>query len=473
MLNLANNSPPSKEAQTSKEAQKNLETQALARMQKVRANLLFSHPFFGSLALKLNLKADVHCANLWTDGKTLAFNPHFIAVLSEEQLQAAQAHEILHIACNHHLRRKGRDEKLWNRACDYAINSLLLEAGFSLSEAYFEHDSQYDEKSVDEIYTLLAKMTDHEVHGGAQEALVSEQSDASTDNAISASADDASENEGQEHQEKKAQGQKKDDVEDQEDDLVQTKGNAASDTLSEDGKAGEFFGEIRDHPLIAQQSKENERKAEEEALIQLSQAMHSAEGHGDIPLGLLRLYHTRIRPKLDWQSLLHRFVENCFDGDYSWSMPNRRYISQDIYLPSRLEPRIPIIALAIDASGSVDAQMLSVFCTELENILESYDTTLFIMYHDTVVQKHDQYTRVDRPLRLMVHGAGGTSYKDIPNYLEKEYVYPACLLWFTDFECADFPQEPDYPVLWIASKKIEQMPPFGQVISIVEKEFEE
>ncbi len=457
---------------SSKDAQKALEAQALARMQKARAHLLFSHPFFGSLALKLDLKADSQCANLWTDGKTLAFNPQFISVLSEDQLQAAQAHEILHIACNHHLRRQGRDENLWNRACDYAVNSLLKEAGFILSEVYFEHDSQYDEKSVDEIYTLLAKMTDHDVHGGAQEALTSEQTDANTDNASSGHVEDSQETEGQEHQEKKAQGEKKDDAQEQEE-LVQTKGNSASDSLSEDGKSGNFFGEIRDHPLMAQQSKENERRAEEEALIQLTQAMHSAEGHGDIPLGLLRLYHTRIRPKLDWQSLLQRFVEYCFDGDYSWSMPNRRYISQDIYLPSRLEPRIPTLALAVDASGSIDTDMLAVFCTELENILESYDTTLFVMYHDTVVQKHDQYTRADRPLRLMVHGSGGTSYKDVPAYLEKEGVHPACLLWFTDFECADYPQEPDYPVLWIASKKMEHLPPFGQCIHMLEKDFEE
>ncbi len=443
-----------------------LEAEGLKRMQKARAELLFSHPFFGSLALKLVLKSDASCANLWTDGKTLAFNPHFIAVLSQDQLMAAQAHEILHIACDHHLRRGQRDEKLWNRACDYAINGLLAEAGFTLSETYFEHDPQYDEKSVDEIYTLLAKMTDHDVHGGAEEALVSEQSDATTGNA--GQADTTPESEGQEEQQEKAQGEQKDTEDADEEQLVQTKGNTISDTLSQDGKEADFFGEIRDHPLLAEHSKENERRAEEEALLQLTQAMHSAQGHGSIPLGLLRLYHTRIAPKLDWQSLLQRFIEYCFDGDYSWSMPNRRYISQDIYLPSRLEPRIPTIALAIDASGSIDTDTLGIFCTELESILETYDTNLFIMYHDTVVQKHDTYTRADRPLRLMVQGAGGTSYKHIPTYLEQEGLHPACLLWFTDFECNDYPQEPEYPVLWIASQKTEQNPPFGQVICLEE-----
>ncbi len=457
----------------SKDAQKKLENEGILRMQKARTALLFSHPFFGSLALKMALKADAHCANLWTDGKTLAFNPHFIAVLSQEQLMAAQAHEILHIACNHHLRRQGREEKLWNRACDYAINSLLNEAGFVLSETYFEHDPQYDQKSVDEIYTLLVKMTDHDVHGNAEEALVAEQSDAHNDDAAQGNAENTPETAGQEQTPQKTRAEHKDGEEEQEENLVQSKGNKASESTSEEGKAADFFGEVRDHPLLAHDGKENQRRAEEEARIQLAQAMHSAAGHGDIPLGLLRLYHNQIRPTLDWQSLLQRFIEYCFDGDYSWSMPNRRYISQDIYLPSRLEPRIPILALAIDASGSINTDTLGVFCIELENILEAYDTTLYIMYHDTLVQSHQQYTRAHRPLRLMVQGAGGTSYKHIPPYLEQEGIHPACLLWFTDFECTDYPPEPDYPVLWIGSKKPEHKPPFGQIIYVQDTSYEE
>ncbi len=401
--------------------QKKTSTDGLLRMQRARAELLFSHPFFGSLALKLNLKVDEGCDNLWTDGKTLGFNPDFINVLSQDQLIAAQAHEILHIACNHHLRRQNRDEKLWNKACDYAINSLLVEAGFTLADTYFKHDPQYDQKSVDEIYTLLTKMSDHDVHGGAKDARTSEHTEESTTEASNGQNGAESDEQETENKDQKAQ-QQRDDKQYDDESMVRAENNGPSDNVSEDGRPADFFGEIRDHPLLAEQSKENERRSEEEALIQLTQAMQSAEGHGSIPLGLLRLYHTRIAPKLNWQSLLQRFIENCYEGDYSWSMPNRRYISQDIYLPSRLEPRIPILALAIDASGSIDTSTLGTFCTELENILESYDTTLFIMYHDVVVQKHDEYTRVDRPLRLLAQGAGGTSYRHIPSYLEAKRV---------------------------------------------------
>ncbi len=441
---------------------------ALHRMQKARADLLLSHPFFGSLALKLTLKADTACPNLWTDGTTLAYNPHFISVLSHEHVMAAQAHEILHIACEHHIRRQGRDETLWNKACDYAIGALLQEAGFSLPEALHIHDKDYDDMSVDAIYEMLSVLEGQETHGGAEHALTSE----STDKTDDASAGDGNTPEGMgtevENAGKKAAHQEHDT--DAHDD-AQKKQSTSNEARTEHDQGTHsskltFFGEIKDHPFLSRENDREQRKAEEDALIHMTQAMQSAQGHGDVPLGLVRLYNKRIRPQLDWNVLLQQFLENCFDGDYSWSMPNRRYISQNIYLPSRKELRIPTIALAIDSSGSVDDALLALFCAELENILESFDTHLFIMYHDVKVHKHDFYTRLDRPLHLHVRGGGGTSYTHVPEYIEQENIQPACLLWFTDFECTLFPQEPHYPVLWIGTKHAEKKPPFGDVIAL-------
>ncbi len=441
-----------------------IQEDALRRMQKARAELLFAHPFFGSLALKLKLKVDNNCPNLWTDGKTLAYNPHFIAVLSHDHIMACQAHELLHIACNHHIRRNGRDENLWNKACDYAIGSLLLEAGFSLPDSMLKYDKAYDNKSVDEIYICLSKLEDQDVHGGAQSALTAEKTD-KIDDASSGDGNNA-QGEGTEVENKLQKAST--DGQAGHDEKTKSGSSSSSEEQSQgkDSSSLDFFGEIKDHPLLDKNNDKDRQRAEEEALIQITQAIHNAQGHGYVPLGLLRLYHARIRPSLDWQVLLQRFLESCNDGDYSWSMPNRRYISQDIYLPSRKEPRIPIIALAIDASNSIDNALLGVFCAELENILESYDTSLFVMYHDVAVHKHAYYTRMDRPLRLDVQGGGGTSYKHIPNYIEQENIQPACLLWFTDLECTVFPDEPSYPVLWLATKQLQKEPPFGEVIQL-------
>ncbi len=441
-----------------------IESDALKSMQKARADLLFTHPFFGSLALKLTLKADKDCANLWTDGKTLAYNPHFISILPHEHIIAVQAHEILHIACNHHIRRQGRDARLWNKACDYAVSGLLREAGFILPASLFEDDESYDNMSVDAIYTALSLLEGQETHGGAEQALTTEETDALDE--ASGGAENEAEGEGVETEKPEKKADSGEDGDGEEQVKTASKSHGADNDQGSRASKTDFFGEIKDHPLLSKESEKDRQRAEEDSLIQITQAIHSAQGHGDVPVGLLRLYYSRVRPSLDWQTLLQRFLENCSDGDYSWSMPNKRYISQNIYLPSRKEARIPLIALAIDASGSVDNTLLSLFCKELEHILHVYDTQLFIMYHDVVVQKHDLYSRADMPLRLHVHGGGGTSYKHIPEYLEKENIQPACLLWFTDFQCNLFPEEPPYPVLWLATQDDAQRPPFGEVVTL-------
>lgn len=86
-----------------------LERQAHLAMIRARAALVLDHPFFGSIALRLTLKPDPTCSDLWTDGRTLGFNPSYAAALSEAALIGAQAHEVMHLACAHHVRREERD----------------------------------------------------------------------------------------------------------------------------------------------------------------------------------------------------------------------------------------------------------------------------------------------------------------------------------------------------------------------------
>ncbi len=434
-------------------------------MQKARSELLLSHPFFGSLALKLTLKEDTKCKDLWTDGKTLGYNPLFISVLSPEQVVAVQAHEILHLACGHHVRRKGRDQALWNKACDLAINGYLEEAGFRLPKA-FTVDKKYQDMSVDAIYVELITAWNEDFHGGGQEANFTEERDEEAQSARAATAAEQKEQEKEEQSltssEKNTQppqGQE----EQQEGINTQNQDDAFT---KKDESSAEFSGEVLDHPLLSAQSSEQTAQAEREAQVNLSQALQSAQHFGDIPLHLLRLFQETLQPKLPWRVLLQRFIENCNQGDYTWSVPNKRYISQDLYLPSRQEQRLTTIALAVDTSGSIDKALLALFCAELESILEAYDCNLYVLYHDTLVKEHKIYTRTDRPLQLLPQGGGGTDYRHIPSYLEQEDIHPLCLLWFTDLECASYPEEPPYPVLWISSNTQTIEPPFGETLHL-------
>ena len=439
-------------------------------MVRARAFLVLEHPFFGSLALRLLLKEDPSCRDLWTDGRTLAFNPVFAASLPEQKLIGAQAHEILHLAFGHHIRRKGRDEDLWNRACDYAVNQILSDAGFSLPEGFL-HSPEYKDMPVDEIYRKLAVLQERESNNGARSS--EEQGSGSGDASGSKNGSGKEVVEKSFHPSTQTSTQNKK----TEENFFQNDTAADSGIIKEKSKtdgtkaetAGQsnFRGEVRDHPdTDGIQNSQAQKTAEQEADIALTMALQRAKNMGRLPAGLHRLLRRAIAPVLDWRQLLQRFLEQCAEDDTSWSIPNRRYVHQNIYLPSRREPRIGHVLLAVDSSGSVDEQSLAVFCTELSGILDVYDTRLTVLFHDTKVQSSCTFRRQDLPISLSPKGGGGTDFRPVGDYIDEQQLHPSCLIWFTDMQCDRFPEEPCFPVLWVCSggSSTTTPPPFGEAI---------
>ena len=102
---------------------------------RAKSMLLVRHAFFASLALNLEYIETEETETMATDGKAIYYNPAWVATLELIEIMSVIAHEVLHVAFCHHLRRNGRDQARWNKACDYAINWILVESGvFRLPE---------------------------------------------------------------------------------------------------------------------------------------------------------------------------------------------------------------------------------------------------------------------------------------------------------------------------------------------------
>ncbi len=84
----------------------------------------------------------------------MGFNPAWIKDLSLSQVKGLWAHEVLHCACAHHVRRQGRDPRKWNLATDQAINHILVNVGFELPTDPHLNPA-YQEKAAEEIYSLM------------------------------------------------------------------------------------------------------------------------------------------------------------------------------------------------------------------------------------------------------------------------------------------------------------------------------
>ena len=121
-----------------------------------RTRLILDKPFLGALALRLPLieaEAD-WCQSTWSNGKSLYFRRSYIDSLDLEQVQFAVSREALHCALLHFYRRGHRQRRLWESACDLAVNPLLVEDGLKPTPDTV-YAPEFDGMTAEEIYPLL------------------------------------------------------------------------------------------------------------------------------------------------------------------------------------------------------------------------------------------------------------------------------------------------------------------------------
>jgi len=404
---------------------------------KARADLVMEQPFFASLALRLRVKEDTSCRTAWTDGKVFAYNPSYVKILTPEKMKGLCCHTVMHPACAHHKRRNGRNAATWNKACDYAINPILLDAGMTLPGGFL-YDESYADKTADDIYELLSQ----------SDAENSENSDSAEKENSGVNRDEQSPDTlDQEKVTPNKPGEKEDN---------------SSTGISDPGMSGE----VRDAGT------EEVMEGDTESEIDWDQAILQAAAHarrmGKLPLGIKRLIDSKINPRLCWQQLLARFIEKNTKTDYTWSVPNRRFIHLGLYFPSLNNHALNEIAVAIDTSGSIKNKELAQFGAELSAIMETFPLRLHLIYCDMRVTGYESLEKWDLPIRFKPLGGGGTDFRPVFDFLNQERIFPACLIYLTDLECRHFPSKPpEYPVLWIQTgTRNKEGPRFGHRIHL-------
>jgi predicted metal-dependent peptidase len=166
-----------------------------------------------------------------------------------------------------------------------------------------------------------------------------------------------------------------------------------------------------------------------------------------------------LTPKVNWREVLREFIKStCSDRDEStWRLPARRWIGQDVYMPSSISTAVGKIVVAIDTSGSIDGAMIGQFLGEMKSICDTVKPeTLELMYWDTTVCRHETYDRnsFDNILRsTKPAGGGGTDPRCVSEYVHTKNMKPECIVMLTDgcvYSCGDtWP----CPVLWAITTK--------------------
>lgn len=198
--------------------------------------------------------------------------------------------------------------------------------------------------------------------------------------------------------------------------------------------------------------------------VKVAQAAQAAKMMGKLSANMKRFIDETLHPKVDWRDVLRRFVEKCKTYMRSFSRPNRRFLSQGLYLPSVTGESLGEIAIAIDCSGSIGKRELNEFAAEVRAVKEDGDpSALHVIYFDSKVCHYDHFGR-DDTLHIEPHGGGGTRFSPVFRFMDEHDIQPVATVFLTDLYCDDFGDAPEHPVLWVSNG--DDKAPWGEVVKI-------
>ena len=191
-----------------------------------------------------------------------------------------------------------------------------------------------------------------------------------------------------------------------------------------------------------------EEQAWDEAMLQ---AASIAKAQGRMPGAVEETVRGAHVSTVDWRTLLRRYMTDATKSDYSWSLPNRRFIDSGLYLPSIRSEGIDTIAVIVDTSGSLPARTLAEFWAEVREIAsELQPERVILLQVDAAVQDAAEYAAADLPDEIAIRGRGGTDFRPGFAWLEEHDIRPGVCLYLTDMLCSSYPEtEPGYPVCWV------------------------
>ena len=198
--------------------------------------------------------------------------------------------------------------------------------------------------------------------------------------------------------------------------------------------------------------------------IAVAQAAQMAKQHGKIPKGMERFIEEVGTPQIPWREVLQRFITQLAKDDYAWSRPNKKYLSQGMYLPSLHSERMGEIAVVIDTSGSIDQPTLDAFGAEIKAIVSTVrPTKTTVIYCDAAINHIDEFSPEDE-LQFKMYGGGGTDFSVVAQYLNSKEDLPIAVCYLTDGYASFRFDPPPVPWLWCLTTNVE--PPWGEMLKI-------
>lgn len=373
-----------------------------------RIALLLKAPFFGNLATRLQLvNANDWCPTAAVDGRRFYYNTEFIQKLPPKQLEFLVGHEVLHCVYDHMSRRGDRNARVYNIACDYAVNADLVD------------------QKVGERITVVPMLYESKYRGVASETIY--------------------------------------------DDLMQNVKEITLDQLSDmlldehlDSEGvGEGDKDGQGRPRLGEEERKAIRDEIREAVLNAAQQA----GAGNLPSGVKRLIKDLTEPVIDWRGLLEQQIQSTIKSDFSWMKSSRRGWHMDAIMPGMLPGNQIDICIGIDTSGSISERDIKDFMTEIKGIMDSYEEyRIHVWCFDTEVYNPQVFTsdNLEDIEGYEPQGGGGTDFMANWKFMKENDIEPKKFIMFTDgMPFGEWGEEEYCDVCWIIKDNPSCVPPWG------------
>lgn len=315
----------------------------------VNTKLWISHSFLAAISNRIGIEfveSDVP-AIAYTDGKSISFNWKYYQ--ENEDMHGMNLQNFIFVLCHEvgHLlnltseRCGGRDQRFWNYATDYSINSDLINnqnaegRAIPIGEMYYNeklirpdnpkgqawlYDEKYKNKTCEQIYDDLIDQF-KKAHGGKTPEQVDK------DNA-----------------------------------------EAVEKWLDQYGKGQK---QLDDH--IPQAGMDESDKSRIKAQVQAVQKQMGGLQAGKTDSFLERAFELLFKePPFDWRGFLSNYLKAFIKSDFTWKRPSRRSWGMGSLLPgTNIESHIKM-GIAFDTSGSVGQAQVEEFLAHISKIMHSF-----------------------------------------------------------------------------------------------------
>lgn len=476
------------------------------KLRKAFDQIYDNFPWLANIAAGWEVIESMTTPTAATNGPQLFYNPDFLKPLRISESTDLLLHETGHIFLGHHLRFGDRLARLWNVACDLALNDHIMihldQTGKIRLDGCFPGEGQFSDlprgKDAEFYYDALVKAQPPKPKPEQGPGEKGEGSPSPSESTPDDSADEQSDGDdvegnggvqGSPRPGKSGDGEN--DAKDNESAEAEVSGKAShghgENSHGENGSTLVYGGqplpslpgEIMPHP-DSDGTESEQAEAEELWQRQVARGINDAKSCGSLP-GWVEELGTELygrKSEVNWKLYLRRFMTRHAPTRLTYTRPSRRQSGMEARLPGRHSREASNGCICADTSGSMKQAEMDAALDEMTNIMSAYPRCeVTLLQADTRLTEEINtakiYKRWDFPIKfpLTWRGRGGTDLSPAINDIGKARKYKWLVVVTDAVWDMKRAKDPGIPTLWLCTRDpIEghytSKPTFGHVVRI-------